>query len=171
VKIPLGDFNEKLGREKIFKQTIRNESLRQDSNDNGVRIVNVATSKNVIKSTMFLHRNFHKYSWNSPVGKTHHQIDHILIDRRWHSSILDVRSGSKAHFHTDHYLMVAKVGERLAVSKQSTQKFDWKKFNHRKLNELGVRKQYHINTLRTGLLNCLNARSRGLTFSHRASCI
>jgi len=25
-----------------------------------------------------------------------------------------------------------------------------------------------INTLRTGLLNCLNARSRGLTFRHRA---
>ena len=28
-----------------------------------------------------------------------------------------------------------------------------------------------INTLRMGLLNCLNARSRGLTFRHRASCI
>ena len=29
----------------------------------------------------------------------------------------------------------------------------------------------YVNTLRTGLLNCLNARSRGLTFRHRASCI
>ena len=28
-----------------------------------------------------------------------------------------------------------------------------------------------LNTLRTGLLNYLNARSRGLTFRHRASCI
>jgi hypothetical protein len=28
-----------------------------------------------------------------------------------------------------------------------------------------------INTLRTGLLNCLNARSRGLTVRHCASCI
>ena len=28
-----------------------------------------------------------------------------------------------------------------------------------------------FNTLWTGLLNCLNARSRGLTFRHRASCI
>ena len=28
-----------------------------------------------------------------------------------------------------------------------------------------------LNTLRTGLLNCLNARSRGLTFRHRASFI
>ena len=28
-----------------------------------------------------------------------------------------------------------------------------------------------FNTLRTGLLNCVNARSWGLTFRHRASCI
>ena len=29
----------------------------------------------------------------------------------------------------------------------------------------------NLNTLKTGLLNCLNARSRGLTLRHRASCI
>jgi len=53
MKILLGDFNAKLGRE-IFKPTIGNESLHQYSNDNGVRIVNFATSKNlVVKITMF----------------------------------------------------------------------------------------------------------------------
>ena len=91
-KILLGDFNAKVGRENIFKPTIGNKSLHQDSNDNGVRIVNFATSKNlVVKSTMFLHRNIHKYSWTSPDGQTHNQIDHILIDTRWHSIIIDVR--------------------------------------------------------------------------------
>ena len=45
MKILLGDFNAKVGRENIFKLTIDNESLHQDSNDNGVRIVNFATSK------------------------------------------------------------------------------------------------------------------------------
>jgi hypothetical protein len=44
------------------------------------------------KSTMFLHRNIHKHTWTYPVVKTHNQIDHILIDRKWHSSILDVQS-------------------------------------------------------------------------------
>ena len=44
-KILLGDFNAKVGRENIFKPTIGNKSLHQDSNDNGVRIVNFATSK------------------------------------------------------------------------------------------------------------------------------
>jgi hypothetical protein len=93
MKILLGDFNAKLGKEDTFKPTIGNESLHEDSNDNGVRVVNLATSKDlVVKSTMFLHRNIHKYTWTSPDGKTHNQIDHVLIDRRWHSSILDVRS-------------------------------------------------------------------------------
>ena len=79
MKILLGDFNAKLGREDIFKPIIGQESLHQDSNDNGVRLVNFATSKNlVVKSTMFPHRNIHKYTWTSPDGKTHNQIDHLL---------------------------------------------------------------------------------------------
>ena len=41
----LGDFNAKVGRENIFKPTIGNDSLHQDSNDNGVRILHFATSK------------------------------------------------------------------------------------------------------------------------------
>jgi hypothetical protein len=41
-------------------------------------------------------------------------------------------------------LVVAKVKERLAVSKQAAQKFDAQKFNFRKLRELEVRKQYQI---------------------------
>jgi len=44
MKIPPGDFNAKLGRYYVFKTTIGNESLPQDSNDNGARIVNFATS-------------------------------------------------------------------------------------------------------------------------------
>ena len=53
MKILLGDFNAKVGRENILKLTIGNESLHQHSNDNGVRIVTFATSKNlVVKSTM-----------------------------------------------------------------------------------------------------------------------
>jgi hypothetical protein len=43
MKILLGDFNAKVGRENIFKPTIGKESLHQDSNDNGVRIVKFAT--------------------------------------------------------------------------------------------------------------------------------
>jgi len=129
-----------VGREIIFKPTIGQDSLHQDSNDNGVGLVNFATSKNlVVKSTMFPHRNIYKYTWTSPDGKTHNQIDHVLTDRRWHSSILDVRSFRGADCDKDHYLVIAKVRERLAVGKQAAQRFDRQRFNLRKLNEPEVR--------------------------------
>ena len=102
-KILLGDFNANVEREYIFKPTVGNESLHQDSNDNGVRIVNFATSKYlVVQSTMLPHRDIHKYTRTSPDGKTHNQIDHILIDSRWQSSILDVRSSRGADCDADH---------------------------------------------------------------------
>jgi hypothetical protein len=41
MKILLGDFNAKVGREDIIKPTIGNESLQEISNDNGVRLVNI----------------------------------------------------------------------------------------------------------------------------------
>jgi endonuclease/exonuclease/phosphatase family metal-dependent hydrolase len=133
MKILLGDFNAKVGREDIYKLTIGNESLHQISNDNGVRVVNFATSKNLIaKSTMFPHSNIHKFTWTSPDGKMHNQIDHILIDRRRHSGILDVRPFRAVDCDTDHYLVVAKIRERLAVSKQTTQRVYMERFNLKK---------------------------------------
>ena len=55
MKILLGDFNAKVGTEDIFKPIIGQESLHQDNNDNGVRIVNFTTSKNlVVRAMMFL---------------------------------------------------------------------------------------------------------------------
>jgi len=72
---------------------------------------------------MFPHRNIHKDTWTFPDRKTHSQIDHILTDR-WHSSILEVQTVREADYDTYYYMVVAKVPERLAVSKQETQKFD-----------------------------------------------
>ena len=92
----------------------------------------------------FMHQNIHKYAWTSPDWNTDIWINHILIDRRWHSNILDVQSFRGADWDTAHCLVVAKVRERLAVSKQDVQKFDGEWFNLWKLNELDVRKQYQI---------------------------
>jgi hypothetical protein len=82
IKILMGDFSAKVGREDIFKPIIGNKSLHEGSNDNGVRVVNFVTSKNlIVKSTKFPHCDIHKHTWTSPDGVTHNQIDHVLIEK------------------------------------------------------------------------------------------
>jgi hypothetical protein len=93
---------------------------------------------------MFPHRSIHKCTWTSPVGKSYNHIDQILIDRRRHSSILDIRSFRRADGDSDHYLVVAKVKERLAVSKRMVKKMDVKRFYLKQLNEEEVKEQYQV---------------------------
>jgi hypothetical protein len=154
-KVLFGDFKAKIGRENTLKPTIGKESLHEISNDKEVRVVNFATSENlVVRSTMFPHRKFHKYTWTSPEGNTHNQIDHILIDRRQHSSILDVRYFRGADCDTDHYLVVAKVRERLAVGKQAARRSNFKKLNE------DVKEQYEV-TIRNTFAALETTQSRG----------
>jgi hypothetical protein len=56
-------FHANVGTEDIFKSTSGDNSLQKTSNENGVRAAN---------------------------RKTHNQTDHVSIDRRQQSSILDV---------------------------------------------------------------------------------
>jgi hypothetical protein len=63
MKILIGDFNAKVGREVIFKPINGNESLHEASNDNGFRVVNFATLRNlVVKSITFPHRDIHMHT-------------------------------------------------------------------------------------------------------------
>jgi hypothetical protein len=84
---------------------------------------------------MFAHRNIHKFTSTSPDEKTHSEIDHILIDRRRHTIVLDNRSLRAGDCDPDHHLMVAKVRESLEVCKQTMHKFHMERFNLRKLSE------------------------------------
>ena len=93
---------------------------------------------------MFRHRNIDTYTRTSPDGKTHNEIDHILIERRRHSSILDVRSFRGADCDTDHYLVIWKIEGKISLNKQAAQKFDGERFNLMKLNEQDVKEKYQI---------------------------
>ena len=68
------------------------------------------------------------------------------MDRRWLSNILELRSFRGADCDTDHCVVLERVWEGLAVSKQATHKFDVESYNLRKRSELEIRKQYKIKT-------------------------
>lgn len=51
----------------------------------------------------------HKGTWRSPDGDTVITINHVLIDARHYSDILDVRSRRKANINSDHFLVKTKI--------------------------------------------------------------
>jgi ABC-type hemin transport system ATPase subunit len=62
-----------------------------------------------------------------------------LIDRTWRATVL-----AAADCDTDHYLVVAKVRDRLPVSKQIMHRVHMERFNLRKLNEVEGKEQYRV---------------------------
>ena len=114
VKIVLGDLNAKVGREAVFRPHIGLHGLHATCNDNGLRLVSFASSKNlVIASTVFPHRDIHKGTWRSPDGQTVNQIDHVLIDRRHASAVQDVRAWRGADCDSDHSLVTCRLAMRI----------------------------------------------------------
>ena len=71
----------------------------------------------MVASTRFPHLNIHKGTWTFPDQSTVNQIDHIAIDVRHASSIMDVRTFRGANIDSDHYLVVAKVALRISRPK------------------------------------------------------
>jgi hypothetical protein len=65
-----------------------------------------------------------------------------LIDRKWHSSVLDFQLFRRADCDTDHYLVVVKVTMRLAGSKQTKQRDPIRRFT--KLNEVQGKEEHPV---------------------------
>jgi len=106
IKLVLGDFNAKIGREECHKSTIGNYSLHSSTNDNGTKLIDFALGKGlVVKSTMFQRKDIHKYTWISPNGRHKNQIDHVLINNRFKNSILNIRTLRGADMDSDHLLV------------------------------------------------------------------
>lgn len=119
IKIVLGDFNAKCGREIQFSHTLGKESLHDISNWNGLRLISFATGKYMmISSTMFPHKKIYKGTRKSPDGVTINQIDLVLIQKRFRSCIRDVRSYRGADCDTDHFLVVANFKLKLQSQKR-----------------------------------------------------
>ena len=93
-------------------------SLHDATNDNGDRLINMAAAQElVVSSTRFPHRKIHLGTWQSPNRRTVNQIDHVLIDRRHSSNALDVRSYRGANLDSDHYLVIAKIRNRISMTR------------------------------------------------------
>ena len=114
-----GDLNAKVGSKRHTEEDgiVGNVGLGE-RNDRGIRLVDFAISNHLaIKNTMFEKHPRRLYTWTSPDGVTKNQIDYIMIEKRWASSIQDVTTKPSADCDTDHEFLVATFKVKLKCKK------------------------------------------------------
>ena len=134
VKLIIGDLNAQIGKEAIYYPTIGKEAYHQESNENGKRIIHLAASRNmVIGTTLFPHKDIYKIAWRSPDVHRFSQIDHLLIDSRLVSHLMDARTHRCANVDSEHFLLVSRIRARISNAKKSLGKkvenYDYEKMN------------------------------------------
>jgi hypothetical protein len=142
IKVVMGDFNAKVGKEPGLAPNVGKHSLHEETNNNGWRMIDFDITKNVaISRTLFQHKIIHKETWRSPDETTSNQSDHVMIDTPHATDILDVKSCRFSDCDSDHYMVKIKYRQRIStVGKSSTQRSI--KYNLENLNEGNNAKEY-----------------------------
>ncbi|GFR60171.1 craniofacial development protein 2 [Elysia marginata] len=116
----MGDLNAKVGSDNTgFEEYMGKHGLGV-RNQNGERFLDFCIGNNlVIGGTILKLKDIHKDTWNSPDGKTRNQIDHAAINRRWRSSLVDIRAIRGDGFGSDHNLVFTKLRINLKIKKKT----------------------------------------------------
>ncbi|GFR73064.1 craniofacial development protein 2 [Elysia marginata] len=113
--------------------------MHQASNDRGLRLLEFAKYNDFkIMNTFGPHKPLRRRTWHSQGGEYHNQIDHIMIKRRFQSSvnIAQTRRFLGADVGSDHELVMMTFALRLKKNKKRgniTIKFDVDKLKDRNI--------------------------------------
>ncbi len=113
--IIMGDWNAKIGDQLDGdKGIVGKHCIKGERNDNGNRMVAFCMANNLpIMTSMFPHKEAHKYTWTSPNGRYKNQIDHVVVNAKFRRSVEDSRAYRGADVASDHNLVMAKVKLKL----------------------------------------------------------
>lgn len=163
VLLIMGDLNAKVGRNNQDKEgTMGQQGLgncnnngerlstlgqqeQGNCNNNGERLSTFCMENNlVIGGTIFMYKDIHKTTWNSPDGHTKNQIDHVITNKRWRGGLLDVVARHGADVGSDHSysLVLAKVKLKLRKTRRKDQRPP--PIDSQKLKDLKIKKTFQI---------------------------
>jgi hypothetical protein len=108
ILILLGDFSAKISRENFIATVAVKYTLHEVTRENGKRLGQLAARHNsIIKSTCFENKRIHKGTWMCPGTNVVNQIDHVVINKRHSSSIMDIKSCRGLSCDSNHFLVKA----------------------------------------------------------------
>uniref|UniRef100_A0A8D0A351 Endonuclease/exonuclease/phosphatase domain-containing protein n=1 Tax=Sander lucioperca TaxID=283035 RepID=A0A8D0A351_SANLU len=143
IKIVMGDMNAKIGKDNNdWRGTMGTEGLGQ-INENGLLFASCcAFNELVIGGSLFTYKQTHKATWISPDHLTENQIDHLAIDRKWRTVLLDVRAKRGTDIDSDHHPLMGEFRMKLVVKKPGNRvqrRFETRKLKNNKIcQEWGI---------------------------------
>ncbi|CAF1437436.1 unnamed protein product [Adineta ricciae] len=128
--IIMGDLNARVGDNKQKRhQHVKRSGIGPFTvdieNENGAKLIDFCEINNIIISnTFFEHKLMHQTSWMHPRNKKWHMIDYALVNKKFRSSVEDVRMlrGATGAIGTDHHLMRVKIKIHLKSRKKNANK-------------------------------------------------
>ena len=131
-----GDWNAKVGEDAQEDWgEVCGPSCNPETNDRGLKLLDFATYNNlVLANTLGNHKPSRRWTWHSPDGTHHNQIDYILVKKRFRSGIKTARTRTfpGADVGSDHDMVMVTFQTRLRNSRKPTQpriRFDLEKLN------------------------------------------
>ena len=142
--IMMGDWNAKIGATQEEEDgVVGRHEFGDERSENGVRFVSFCAANNLaIVSTMFPHKNIHKYIWTSPNGRVGNQIDHVAVNGKFKRSVRDTRSYRGADSGSDHNLVITTARLRLQGIVKNTSNAS--RYDTAKLKIPEVKQQFQI---------------------------
>ncbi|CAM4859591.1 unnamed protein product [Rotaria socialis] len=126
ILIVMGDFNARVSKQQhLSGSSVVGIHAVDDLNENGQRLIDFCSRNDlIIANTFFEHKAIHQMSWMHPGNKKWHMLDYTLVNRKFRSTIEDVRVHRTAAgvIGTDHHLIRSKVRLHLKSRKKSTAK-------------------------------------------------
>ncbi|GFS09706.1 endonuclease-reverse transcriptase [Elysia marginata] len=120
VKLIMGDFNAKVGQmaDNCERGNIGKFGLGEQ-NDRGQQLVDFCIENEfAICNTIFENHPRRLFTWTSPDGNTKNQINYILVDKRWKTSVRTAKTLPSADCGSDHELLMSEIKLRLKMKKK-----------------------------------------------------
>ena len=118
----IGDWNAKVGSQEI--PGVTGKFSFEVLNEAGQRLTQFCQENIlVIANTLFQQHKRRLYTWTSPDGQHHNQIDNILCCQRWRSCIQSAKTRPGADCGSDHELLNAKFRLKLKKVGKTTRPF------------------------------------------------
>jgi hypothetical protein len=138
---------QKLGKN-TNKRVAGRHALHDITRENGEKLVQLAIAQNLeINSTKIQHRRIHKGTWKVPRQDICNQTDHVLINKRRASTIIEVRTFLGTNCDSNHYLVRTKIRQRISKVEEGIYRRS-RKLDVTKLQNPDIKNKYEKNIAR-----------------------